>query len=593
MDVVLDDNVEVLMQSEVTRLKTMDGNFSARIARGARFVDGDRCISCHACAEVCPEEAVTEFNQGLYRRKAIDKDFERAVPDTYTVLDAACTRCGDCVPVCPTDAIDLEAKPELLERTYGAVFLATGYDQADLSERTELGSGAANCVTGLELERILDRGLGRPSDGEVPERLVFSLCAGSRATLEKRGKGVPYCSKTCCMTTVKQAERILARSPETEVIILVNGDVRTYERALEAWYVRLKAMGVEFVNGLVQEVHEGDDAGLTLKVELAEGEEPDLDDVDLDDDELTLPADMLVLAAAQVPRPGTAPLMEQLGVITDSHGVPRENQVRLFRPTESCVDRVYAVGASVGPKIVQQAVEQGAAAAMKALPVLMRGVKQPGKYASVISGDRCIRCRSCMTVCPHGAIRMTEHGAVSDPAFCQACGFCAAACPSHAAQLLNFNEGQILAQAETAFGELPEGEPKILALLCYWCSYSGGDLAGVKGMTAPANFRSIRIRCSSSVNSALIMAMLRLGIDGVLVGGCPEASCHHAWGNYLSDRRITLLRALFDQLGLSQKRLRFEYIGVPQSRKFVDTIEAMDRDLRALGPNPLPVQERN
>jgi len=225
---------------------------------------------------------------------------------------------------------------------------------------------------------------------------------------------------------------------------------------------------------------------------------------------------------------------------------------------------------------------------MKALPVLMRGSMEPLSNVSDIAHDRCIRCRSCMTVCPHGAIRMTDEGAVSDPAFCQACGFCTAACPTHAAQLLNFSDREILDQAAVAFDGLAEDEPSILALLCYWCSYSGGDLAGVKRMKAPANFRSIRIRCSSSVNSGLIMEMFRLGIDGVLVGGCPEGGCHHAWGNYLSERRIGLMKTLFEQLGLSPSRLRFENIGVPQSQLFVDTIVKMDTDLRALGPNPIP-----
>jgi heterodisulfide reductase subunit A len=248
------------------------------------------------------------------------------------------------------------------------------------------------------------------------------------------------------------------------------------------------------------------------------------------------------------------------------------------------VDRVFAVGAGLGPKVVQQSVEQGRAAAMKALPVLSEGSKQPLMYASRVGQENCIRCRTCMTVCPHGAIKMTDDGAYSDPAFCQGCGFCAAACPTHAAQLLNFSDRQILDQAAVAFNELPAGEPKILALLCYWCSYSGGDLAGVKGMSAPATFRSIRIRCSSSINSGLIMEMFRMGIDGVLIGGCPEGGCHHAWGNYLSERRITLMRSLFDQLGVSSRRLRFEQIGVPQSQLFVDTITQMDTDLRALGP---------
>lgn len=584
MDVILDPRIDVLLQSQVVAVEKMDGNFQARIRRGARMVDPDRCISCGECAAVCPEETVTEFNRGLARRKAIDKDFERAVPDGYTVVDAACTRCGDCVPVCPTDAIDLEAVPEVFDETFGAVVLATGFDHLDLSGNSELAAGAANVVTGLDFERILDRGLERPSDGERPMRVVLSLCAGSRATLGKLTKGVPYCSKTCCSVTVKQAERILAKSPETEVIVLYYGDIRTYERALEAWYVHLKALGVEFVNAQIARAAEQEDGSLKLELALGEGAEPDLDDCEVDGESAVLDTDLLVLAAAQVPRPSTSPLLRQLGVAADAHGFPREAQVRLFRPTESMVDRVYAVGAAVGPKVVQQSVEQGRAAAMRALPVLMEGRTEPPVFASTIAGDRCIRCRTCLTVCPHGAIRMTPEGAVSDPAFCQACGFCAAACPTHAAQLLNFSDRHILDQTAVAFGELAPGEPKILALLCYWCSYSGGDLAGVKGLRAPASFRSIRIRCSSSVNSGLLMEMFRMGVDGVLVGGCPEGGCHHGWGNYLSERRIALMRGLLEQLGVSPKRLRFEQIGVPQSQLFVDTITAMDADLRALGP---------
>ena len=94
-----------------------------------------------------------------------------------------------------------------------------------------------------------------------------------------------------------------------------------------------------------------------------------------------------------------------------------------------------------------------------AMSKLLKGETDTPRFASRVNPDRCLKCRICETVCPHGAIRMTEEGAVSDPAFCQACGFCAAACPVHAAELTSFSDRQLLDQARVAFSELREGEP--------------------------------------------------------------------------------------------------------------------------------------
>jgi len=351
--------------------------------------------------------------------------------------------------------------------------------------------------------------------------------------------------------------------------------MRTYERALETLYQRLRISGVEFVNGELRRIDANGDGNLELSVVpiSAAGEEVEAQHIKTD-------AGLVVLAAAQVPAAGSDRLYRMFGVETDRYGYPVENQPRLFRPTESLVNRVYVVGASAGPKVIQQAAEQGSAAAMHALPFLLSGCVEAPKYASRVNAGRCGKCRICESVCPHGAIRMTEEGAESDPAFCQGCGFCAAACPVHAAELTNFSDRQILEQARVAFHELPQDEPRILALLCYWCSYSAADFAGIQRVAAPPNYRAIRIRCSSSVNTALLMRMFKLGVDGIFVAGCPERSCHHLWGNFVADKRIELARSLMGQLGLSPYRLRFEYIGAPMQAKLMESLGNMDKKLR-------------
>ena len=47
----------------------------------------DECISCGACAEECPVEAISEGSE------------------TYVIDPATCIACGSCAATCPNDAI--------------------------------------------------------------------------------------------------------------------------------------------------------------------------------------------------------------------------------------------------------------------------------------------------------------------------------------------------------------------------------------------------------------------------------------------------------------------------------------------------------
>ena len=62
-------------------------------------------------------------------------------------------------------------------------------------------------MTGLQFERLASASgptpgeIRRPSDGQIPKKIVFVACAGSRDP----AKGIEYCSKICCMYTAKHA----------------------------------------------------------------------------------------------------------------------------------------------------------------------------------------------------------------------------------------------------------------------------------------------------------------------------------------------------------------------------------------------------
>lgn len=562
--------VRVVTNAEVADITRENGNFKVKINKGAAFVDPDRCVSCGKCAEVCPVEMGNEYEYGLTTKKAIDKEYRLAIPDTYTLDAAACTKCGECLKVCPTNAIDLEVKPESIEETFGAVILATGFKTYDLNTLEELNYVSPSVLSSMEMERLIAARLERPDGGPV-DRVVFMLCSGSRSTDKTLSKGMPYCSKTCCGIAVKQAERVISLNPEAEISMVYFGDVRTYERAFEQFYTEAKDY-VDFKNGEIVGVEDGED-GLKIRIETPGGEEEEIE------------ADLLVLADALLPK-GTE-LIDKLKVKTDRYNYPLEMQPRILRPTESFIDRVYVAGALGGPKIVQESVEQGTAAALRVIKDLSDGEKGLPKFISEVDKERCSRCKMCETVCPHGAIKVTDRGAEVDAAFCQGCGLCASACPSNAVQLRNFTNEQILSQVEAAFSAVKAGEPKVIGLLCYWCSYAAADLMGTYGVKIPqTNFRSIRIRCSSSVNAGLILDIFQRGVDGVIIAGCPPKNCHHGSGNYMTSKRVMLLSTVMRQLGLNPGRLRWEYIGVPMWRDLAKAIEEMDKTLRTLGPSP-------
>lgn len=67
--------------------------------------------------------------------------------------------------------------------------------------------------------------------------------------------------------------------------------------------------------------------------------------------------------------------------------------------------------------------------------------------------------------------------------------------------------------------EMSDFEPRIVAFLCHWCTYTGADLAGTTRQQYPPNIRIIHLMCSGAVDSIYVLKALIDGADGVLVGG--------------------------------------------------------------------------
>ena len=134
---------------------------------------------------------------------------------------------------------------------------------------------------------------------------------------------------------------------------------------------------------------------------------------------------------------------------------------------------------------------------------------------------------------------------------------------------------------------MTEFEPKIIGFTCNWCTYAGADLAGTSKIQYPTNIRIIRVMCTGRIEPEFLLDALKLGADGILIGGCHLGDCHYQEGNYKTELRVRLVKSLLTSLGIEPERVRLEWISASEGQKFAETVQSFVDEIRELGPNPL------
>ena len=460
VDVAQNEKIRIFSYSEVTEIKGFVGNFDVKIKKKARYVKEDICTGCGLCTEKCPQKKVpNEFNLGMDNRRAIYIPFAQAVPKVATIDADYCTmlktgKCGVCSKVCTAKAIDYTQKDEFIQEKYGAIVAATGFNHISMEKFDEYAyNQSKDVITSLEFERLTNAAgpsagkLLRPSDGKHPHTIVFVQCVGSRCVACSE-KGKEYCSKICCMYTAKHAMLTRDKYPDTDVYVFYI-DVRTPGKNFDEFYRRaVEEYGVHYIKGMVGKVApEGD----KLMVQAS-----DL----LDNKQLTIAADLVVLAAAIEPDKSARPLATMLTASMDTNDFFTEAHPKL-RPVESPTAGVFLSGTCQGPKDIPETVAQAGAAASKVIGLLAKD-KLTGNPCVARSDEMmCNGCSSCERVCPYGAItyvdkefRMPDRTtavrrvASVNEAVCQGCGACTVACPSGAMDLKGFMNKQIMAEVD-------------------------------------------------------------------------------------------------------------------------------------------------
>ncbi len=130
-------------------------------------------------------------------------------------------------------------------------------------------------------------------------------------------------------------------------------------------------------------------------------------------------------------------------------------------------------------------------------------------------------------------------------------------------------------------------KPKIIAIICNWCSYAGADLAGSARTQYPPDIRAVRVMCTGRIDPLFIMKAFQDGADGVLVSGCHFGDCHYLEGNYKAAKRMFLLKSVLKNIGLEDKRLRMTFVSASEGAKWATVMEDVVKTVTELGPSPL------
>ena len=333
--------------------------------------------------------------------------------------------------------VDQGGKQRTLEA--GAVIVAIGAKEHAPTSYLYGKSGRVVTQTGLE---------ARFKDALAAKSVVMIQC------VESREPERPYCSRVCCTSALNNSLAIKSASPGTEVYILYR-DIMAYGLAEERLYRTARDAGVKFIRFDVDEKPEVSESkdGIIVKVKT-----PDLPF------EIEIPADMLVLSSPVVAHESGVRIGEMMKVPTDEYGFFLEAHVKL-RPLDFATAGIFVAGMCHYPKLIDEAISQGAGAAGRAATILSKELVMGDGAVAEVEARFCRGCGECEETCEFSAVAVKETDTGSlvaevNEALCVGCGMCAVACWSNAITMKNFTDQQIEAMIDAARPEAPVAAKK-------------------------------------------------------------------------------------------------------------------------------------
>jgi heterodisulfide reductase subunit A len=346
-------NIDLNINCVVENVQGEAGKFTVTVRKKTLFINPEKCTGCGVCGRECPVEAIDIFNEKLAKYAATSVKYPQAVPLVYAINRDYCIGCGICQGVCKAKAVEYDRQDEVIDFNVGAIVLAPGFDEYIPKAANLYGYGKyKNVVTSIEFERILSASgpyagrVLRPSDGDIPEKVAFLQCVGSR---DYSGVGKPYCSSVCCMYTAKEA--VIAHEHMHQIKpTIFSMDVRAYGKDFDKYIIRAQEeYGVQYIRSRVSSVKEVPETkDLRIKYETEDGKVIEED------------FHMVVLAVGLNPPKDAEYLADKFNIELNEFGFAKTDN---FNPVQTSRPGIFVSGTFSSPKDIPDTVTQASAAA--------------------------------------------------------------------------------------------------------------------------------------------------------------------------------------------------------------------------------------
>jgi heterodisulfide reductase subunit A len=466
VEVAQHPNITLYTYAELESLEGFIGNFKAKIRRKSKSLDEKLCTGCGLCTTKCPTKKIpSEFNEGLGMRPAIYVPFPQAVPNKPVIDRVHCTyytkgKCRICEKVCPTQAIRFDQEDKIEEVEVGAIVVASGFAVRQTDFFPEYGYGKyPDVITGLQFERLASASgptlgeIRRPSDGKIPEKIVFLACAGSRDP----AKGIPYCSKICCMYIAKHAMLYQHKVHGGKSYVFYM-DIRAGGKMYEEFVRRaIEDDGVNYIRGRVSRIYEKNGNLIVNGADTLLNAMP-----------VEIEADMVVLATAGVASEGAEELAQKLHISYDPYRFFAEAHPKL-KPVETNTAGIFLAGACQSPRDIPESVSMASGAAVKVACLFSQDELTREPLIAVVNRQAppvyssCVGCFLCVSACPYQAIEKEEIKNRNDevirllakvnPGLCQGCGTCVAFCRTKSIDILGYTHEQMYSEVMALLNE--------------------------------------------------------------------------------------------------------------------------------------------